>query len=151
MIRRSLTAKTHIIDLEVRLLPINFVWLFRHLVFNECRVNQIKFGYNLSKHLVLNELGLPLDQLFSEISPEPVAAASLSQEGKQELELMGRWEMIDVCDALEPMTPVFKGEKETDIQEKEQKESQTQTNPSTGRKGPSRVKVYSHPLKENTT
>ncbi|GKF02791.1 hypothetical protein Tco_0029714, partial [Tanacetum coccineum] len=30
---------------------------------------------------------------------------------------------------------------ETDIQEKEQKESQKQTNPSTGRKGPSQVKV----------
>ncbi|GKF53329.1 hypothetical protein Tco_0160239, partial [Tanacetum coccineum] len=32
---------------------------------------------------------------------------------------------------------------ETDIQEKEQKESQKQTNPSTGRKGPSQVKSKS--------
>ncbi|GKD04659.1 putative reverse transcriptase domain-containing protein, partial [Tanacetum coccineum] len=31
--------------------------------------------------------------------------------------------------------------RETDIQEKEQKESQKQTNPSTGRKGPSQVEV----------
>ncbi|GKB24689.1 hypothetical protein Tco_0864090 [Tanacetum coccineum] len=30
---------------------------------------------------------------------------------------------------------------ETDIQEKEQKESQKQTNPSTGRKGPDQVEV----------
>ncbi|GKF92981.1 hypothetical protein Tco_0279700, partial [Tanacetum coccineum] len=35
---------------------------------------------------------------------------------------------------------------ETDIQEKEQKESQKQANPSPGRKGPSQVKVLSHPI-----
>ncbi|GKB31244.1 hypothetical protein Tco_0870645 [Tanacetum coccineum] len=34
-----------------------------------------------------------------------------------------------------------RGDEETDIQEKEQKESQKQTNPSTGRKGPSQVEV----------
>ncbi|GJS17125.1 reverse transcriptase domain-containing protein [Tanacetum coccineum] len=39
---------------------------------------------------------------------------------------------------------------ETDIQEKEQKESQKQTNPSTGRKGPSQVKVKFHMKKKNT-
>ncbi|GJV67422.1 hypothetical protein Tco_1482931 [Tanacetum coccineum] len=33
------------------------------------------------------------------------------------------------------------GSEETDIQEKEQKESQKQTNPSTGRKGPSQVEI----------
>ncbi|GJY39826.1 reverse transcriptase domain-containing protein [Tanacetum coccineum] len=41
--------------------------------------------------------------------------------------------------------------KETDIQEKEQKESQKQTNPSTGRKGPSQVKVKSHQNEDFTT
>ncbi|KAG2702007.1 hypothetical protein I3843_06G065900 [Carya illinoinensis] len=32
------------------------------------------------------------------------------QEAKQALELMGRWEMIDVCDALELLSPVFESE-----------------------------------------
>ncbi|KAL3750007.1 hypothetical protein ACJRO7_011048 [Eucalyptus globulus] len=32
------------------------------------------------------------------------------QEAKQALELMGRWETIDVCDALELLSPVFKSE-----------------------------------------
>ncbi|KMT07236.1 hypothetical protein BVRB_6g148700 isoform B [Beta vulgaris subsp. vulgaris] len=32
------------------------------------------------------------------------------QEAKQAAELMGRWEMIDVCDALELLSPVFESE-----------------------------------------
>nr|AMK48030.1 putative phosphatidylinositol 3- nodule isoform isoform x1 [Lupinus angustifolius] len=32
------------------------------------------------------------------------------QEAKQALELMGKWEMIDVCDALELLSPVFESE-----------------------------------------
>lgn len=32
------------------------------------------------------------------------------QEAKQALEMMGRWEMIDVCDALELLSPVFERE-----------------------------------------
>ncbi|KAB1207894.1 Phosphatidylinositol 3-kinase, root isoform [Morella rubra] len=32
------------------------------------------------------------------------------QEAKQALELIGRWEMIDVCDALELLSPVFESE-----------------------------------------
>lgn len=32
------------------------------------------------------------------------------QEAKQAIELMGRWEMIDVCDALELLSPVFESE-----------------------------------------
>ncbi|KAF2286675.1 hypothetical protein GH714_023479 [Hevea brasiliensis] len=32
------------------------------------------------------------------------------QEAKQALEMMGRWEMIDVCDALELLSPVFESE-----------------------------------------
>lgn len=32
------------------------------------------------------------------------------QEANQALELMGRWEMIDVCDALELLSPVFERE-----------------------------------------
>ncbi|KAK6931044.1 Phosphatidylinositol 3-/4-kinase, catalytic domain [Dillenia turbinata] len=32
------------------------------------------------------------------------------QEAKQALDLMGRWEMIDVCDALELLSPVFESE-----------------------------------------
>ena len=32
------------------------------------------------------------------------------QEAKQALELMGRWEMIDVSDALELLSPVFESE-----------------------------------------
>ncbi|XP_076943755.1 phosphatidylinositol 3-kinase, root isoform-like [Bidens hawaiensis] len=32
------------------------------------------------------------------------------QEAKQAIELMGRWEMIDVCDALELLYPVFESE-----------------------------------------
>ncbi|KAI9201746.1 hypothetical protein LWI28_028574 [Acer negundo] len=32
------------------------------------------------------------------------------QEAKQALELMGQWEMIDVCDALELLSPVFESE-----------------------------------------
>ncbi|OWM76069.1 phosphatidylinositol 3-kinase, root isoform [Punica granatum] len=32
------------------------------------------------------------------------------QEAKQALELMGRWETIDVCDALELLSPVFESE-----------------------------------------
>ncbi|CAK7328998.1 unnamed protein product [Dovyalis caffra] len=32
------------------------------------------------------------------------------QEAKQALELMNRWEMIDVCDALELLSPVFESE-----------------------------------------
>ncbi|KAJ4711089.1 Phosphatidylinositol 3-kinase [Melia azedarach] len=32
------------------------------------------------------------------------------QEAKQALELMGRWEMIDVCDALELLSPLFESE-----------------------------------------
>ena len=32
------------------------------------------------------------------------------QEAKQALELMGRWEMIDVFDALELLSPVFESE-----------------------------------------
>lgn len=32
------------------------------------------------------------------------------QEAKQALELMGRWEKIDVCDALELLSPVFESE-----------------------------------------
>ncbi|XP_059656126.1 phosphatidylinositol 3-kinase, root isoform isoform X2 [Cornus florida] len=32
------------------------------------------------------------------------------QEAKQALELMARWEMIDVCDALELLSPVFESE-----------------------------------------
>lgn len=35
---------------------------------------------------------------------------SLFQEAKQAIELMGRWEMIDVCDALELLSPVFESE-----------------------------------------
>ncbi|KAJ0037432.1 hypothetical protein Pint_22949 [Pistacia integerrima] len=32
------------------------------------------------------------------------------QEAKQALELMGKWQMIDVCDALELLSPVFESE-----------------------------------------
>lgn len=32
------------------------------------------------------------------------------QEAKQALELMGKWEMIDVSDALELLSPVFESE-----------------------------------------
>ncbi|CAL5361656.1 unnamed protein product [Camellia sinensis] len=32
------------------------------------------------------------------------------QEAKQAVELMGRWETIDVCDALELLSPVFENE-----------------------------------------
>ncbi|XP_054809368.1 phosphatidylinositol 3-kinase, root isoform [Prosopis cineraria] len=32
------------------------------------------------------------------------------QEAKQAVELMGKWEMIDVCDALELLSPVFESE-----------------------------------------
>lgn len=32
------------------------------------------------------------------------------QEAKQALDLMGRWEMIDVSDALELLSPVFESE-----------------------------------------
>lgn len=32
------------------------------------------------------------------------------QEAKQALELICRWEMIDVCDALELLSPVFESE-----------------------------------------
>ncbi len=32
------------------------------------------------------------------------------QEAKQALDLMGRWEMIDVCDALELLSPLFESE-----------------------------------------
>ncbi|KAK4854377.1 hypothetical protein QYF36_022928 [Acer negundo] len=32
------------------------------------------------------------------------------QEAKQALELMGQWEMIDVCDALDLLLPVFESE-----------------------------------------
>lgn len=32
------------------------------------------------------------------------------QEAKQGLELMGKWEPIDVCDALELLSPVFERE-----------------------------------------
>ncbi|XP_052204901.1 phosphatidylinositol 3-kinase, root isoform isoform X2 [Diospyros lotus] len=32
------------------------------------------------------------------------------QEAKQAIELMGRWEIIDVCDALELLSPVFESE-----------------------------------------
>lgn len=32
------------------------------------------------------------------------------QEAKQALELMGRWEMIDVSDALELLSPLFESE-----------------------------------------
>lgn len=32
------------------------------------------------------------------------------QEAKQALELMGKWETIDVCDALELLSPVFESE-----------------------------------------
>lgn len=32
------------------------------------------------------------------------------QEAKQAIELMGKWEMIDVCDALELLSPVFESE-----------------------------------------
>lgn len=32
------------------------------------------------------------------------------QEAKQTTELMGRWETIDVCDALELLSPVFESE-----------------------------------------
>lgn len=32
------------------------------------------------------------------------------QEAKQALELMGRWEVIDVCDALELLSSVFESE-----------------------------------------
>ncbi|GAV61020.1 LOW QUALITY PROTEIN: Arf domain-containing protein/PI3_PI4_kinase domain-containing protein/PI3Ka domain-containing protein/PI3K_C2 domain-containing protein [Cephalotus follicularis] len=32
------------------------------------------------------------------------------QEAKQALQLMGKWEMIDVCDALELLSPVFESE-----------------------------------------
>ncbi|KAL8149304.1 phosphatidylinositol 3-kinase, root isoform [Apium graveolens] len=32
------------------------------------------------------------------------------QEAKQAIDLMGRWEMIDVCDALELLSPVFESE-----------------------------------------
>jgi len=38
------------------------------------------------------------------------------QEAKQALELMNRWEMIDVCDALELLSPVFERE-EVGLQE----------------------------------
>ncbi|KAL2329320.1 hypothetical protein Fmac_022747 [Flemingia macrophylla] len=34
----------------------------------------------------------------------------LNGEAKQALELMGKWEMIDVCDALELLSPVFESE-----------------------------------------
>ncbi|GKD05073.1 uncharacterized AarF domain-containing protein kinase, chloroplastic, partial [Tanacetum coccineum] len=37
------------------------------------------FSTQLAFNMIEKELGLPLDQLFSEISPEPVAAASLGQ------------------------------------------------------------------------
>ena len=32
------------------------------------------------------------------------------QEAKQAIELMGKWEMIDVCDALELLSPLFESE-----------------------------------------
>lgn len=32
------------------------------------------------------------------------------QEAKQAVELMGRWQTIDVCDALELLSPVFESE-----------------------------------------
>ena len=32
------------------------------------------------------------------------------QEAKQAVELMGKWETIDVCDALELLSPVFESE-----------------------------------------
>jgi len=32
------------------------------------------------------------------------------QEAKQAIELMGKWETIDVCDALELLSPVFESE-----------------------------------------
>ncbi|GJY34828.1 kinesin-like protein KIN-14C [Tanacetum coccineum] len=55
---------------------------------------------------LMNKLGLgPAIEVESSYSIK-------SKEGKQELELMGKWEMIDVCDALEPMSLVFEGEKE---------------------------------------
>lgn len=37
------------------------------------------------------------------------------QEAKQALELMGKWEMIDVCDALELLSPVFESEEVCDF------------------------------------
>ena len=36
------------------------------------------------------------------------------QEAKQAVELIGRWEMIDVSDALELLSPVFESEEVSD-------------------------------------
>lgn len=37
------------------------------------------FSTEVAFNMIEDELGLPIDELFSEISPEPVAAASLGQ------------------------------------------------------------------------
>lgn len=37
------------------------------------------FSTEVAFNIIETELGLPLDMIFSEISPEPVAAASLGQ------------------------------------------------------------------------
>jgi aarF domain-containing kinase len=37
------------------------------------------FSTELAFNIIEKELGMPLDMIFSEISPEPVAAASLGQ------------------------------------------------------------------------
>lgn len=37
------------------------------------------FSTEVAFSMIEDELGLPIDELFSEISPEPVAAASLGQ------------------------------------------------------------------------
>jgi aarF domain-containing kinase len=39
------------------------------------------FSNDVAFNIIEKELGLPLDMIFSEITPEPVAAASLGQVG----------------------------------------------------------------------
>lgn len=48
------------------------------------------FSSEVAFNTIEKELGLPIDELFSEISPEPVAAASLGQVYKARLRQSGR-------------------------------------------------------------
>lgn len=56
------------------------------------------FSTEVAFNMIEDELGLPIDELFSEISPEPVAAASLGQVlGKHVLDGLKLIRMLVFC------------------------------------------------------